>query len=102
MPCSKKSLSTLLRVPAGRRIALNDANAASTHGWQRDVAERITASTLRKMHDLQSKLYADGRYALLVILQSVDGGGKDSTIRRVCGAFNPQGCTVTAFKEPSR
>lgn len=54
------------------------------------------------MHDLQSKLHAEGRYDLSVILQSVDGGGKDSTIRRICGAVNPQGCTVTAFKEPSR
>lgn len=102
MPSAKKTLPTLLRAPTGRRIVLSDANAGLTHGWQRADAERVTAATLQKMHDLQAKLYADGRYALLLILQSVDGGGKDSTIRRVCGAFNPQGCAVTAFKEPSR
>ena len=46
-------------------------------------------------------MYADQRFAMLVALQAIDGGGKDSTIRRVFGAFNPQGCTVTAFKAPS-
>jgi PPK2 family polyphosphate:nucleotide phosphotransferase len=38
---------------------------------------------------------------MLVVLQAIDGGGKDSTIRRVFSAFNPQGCTVTAFKAPT-
>ena len=46
-------------------------------------------------------MYADQRFAMLVALQAIDGGGKDSTIRRVFGAFNPQGCTVTAFKAPT-
>jgi polyphosphate kinase 2 (PPK2 family) len=38
---------------------------------------------------------------VLVVLQAIDGGGKDSTIRHVFSAFNPQGCAVTAFKVPS-
>ncbi|MGI8509681.1 MAG: PPK2 family polyphosphate kinase [Gemmatimonadaceae bacterium] len=50
---------------------------------------------------LQNKLYADGRYALLIVLQGRDASGKDGTIRKVFGAFNPQGCVVTSFKEPS-
>ena len=46
-------------------------------------------------------MFADGRFGMLVALQAIDGGGKDSTIRRVFSAFNPQGCTVNAFKAPS-
>jgi PPK2 family polyphosphate:nucleotide phosphotransferase len=46
-------------------------------------------------------MFAQRRYSLLVVLQAIDGGGKDSTIRRVIGAFNPQGCAVTAFKKPT-
>jgi PPK2 family polyphosphate:nucleotide phosphotransferase len=46
-------------------------------------------------------MFADGRFGMLVVLQAIDGGGKDSTIRRVFSAFNPQGCTVTSFKVPS-
>ena len=60
-----------------------------------------TAENLVRLEELQYKMYADKRFAMLMVLQAIDGGGKDSTIRRVFGAFNPQGCTVTAFKAPS-
>jgi PPK2 family polyphosphate:nucleotide phosphotransferase len=98
----RADLPQLLRVRHGLRHTLRDAGAAQTHGWERLQADAVIADTLQRLHELQAKLYADGRYSLLLILQAVDGGGKDSTIRRVCGAFNPQGCTVTSFKEPSR
>jgi PPK2 family polyphosphate:nucleotide phosphotransferase len=55
----------------------------------------------KRMGELQFKLYADGRFALLVVLQAIDGGGKDGTVRSVFTAFNPQGCTVASFKAPS-
>src|SRR3989442_12341701 len=46
-------------------------------------------------------MFADHRHALLVVLQAMDAGGKDGTIRHVMTGFNPQGCRVTAFKRPS-
>src|SRR2546430_16323493 len=46
-------------------------------------------------------MFADHRHALLVVLQAMDAGGKDGTIRHVMAGFNPQGCRVTAFKRPS-
>ena len=55
----------------------------------------------QRLEELQYKMYADGRFAMLVVLQAIDGGGKDSTIRRVFSAFSPQGCTVVSFKVPS-
>lgn len=98
----RADLPELLRVRAVRRHRLRDADAAIVHGWERSQADSVTRQTLQRLHEWQAKLYADRRFALLLVLQGVDGGGKDSTIRRVCGAFNPQGCSVTSFKEPSR
>lgn len=67
-------------------------------------AEKMSSKFRKRLAALeaeQGKLYADGRYALLVVLQGRDASGKDGTIRKVFGAFNPQGCTVTSFREPS-
>ncbi|HVY81136.1 MAG TPA: polyphosphate kinase 2 family protein [Steroidobacteraceae bacterium] len=90
-----------LRVKPGERVRLDDANADRTHGWKKSDAEAVLEDMRRLLEDLQSKLYADGRFAMLVVLQATDGGGKDSTIKNVITAFNPQGCTVTSFKVPS-
>ncbi|MDQ2890541.1 MAG: polyphosphate kinase 2 family protein [Gemmatimonadota bacterium] len=56
---------------------------------------------LASLDKLQAKLYGDGRYAVLVVLQGRDAAGKDGSIRRVFSACNPQGCQVTSFKEPT-
>jgi PPK2 family polyphosphate:nucleotide phosphotransferase len=50
---------------------------------------------------LQYELYAENRQSLLIILQGLDASGKDGTIRHVLGMMNPQGCTVTGFKQPT-
>ena len=54
-----------------------------------------------RLEQLQRVFYADGRFALLVVLQGRDASGKDGTVRNVCGAFNPQGCRVTSFDVPT-
>lgn len=54
-----------------------------------------------RIGDLQRVFYADGRYALLIVLQGRDASGKDGTIRHVFHAVNPQGCDVTSFKAPT-
>lgn len=56
----------------------------------------------RKLHDLQYRMYAEQKRSLLICLQGRDASGKDGTIKHVLGAMNPQGCTVTGFKVPSR
>ena len=78
----------------------NAVEKAQVEDADKDKAAAATAENLGRLEELQYKMYADGRFAMLVALQAIDGGGKDSTIRRVFGAFNPQGCTVTAFKAP--
>jgi PPK2 family polyphosphate:nucleotide phosphotransferase len=100
-PVPRRDLPDRLRVRPGSRFKLVDAEAERCFGWDKEKALAATAENLVRLEELQYKMYADRRFAMLVALQAIDGGGKDSTIRRVFGAFNPQGCTVTAFKAPS-
>ena len=55
----------------------------------------------REIRDLQRKLYADDRFAVLFVFQAMDAGGKDSTIRSVFTGVNPAGFQVSSFKAPS-
>jgi PPK2 family polyphosphate:nucleotide phosphotransferase len=100
-PLTRRDIPAALRVVPGVRYRMRDVDAARSFGWEREAAELATVENLRRLGELQYKMYADGRHALLVVLQAIDGGGKDSTIRRVFSAFNPQGCAVTAFKAPT-
>ena len=96
-----ESLLKKLRVKPGAKVRLDDANADRTHGWKKTDAEAMLEATRKRLEELQNELYADGRFAMLIVLQATDGAGKDSTIKNVMTAFNPQGCTVTSFKGPS-
>lgn len=100
-PMARRDIPRTLHVVPGSRFRMRDADAARCFGWEREDAELATSENLRRLGELQYKMYADGRFAVLVVLQAIDGGGKDSTIRRVFSSFNPQGCTVTAFKAPT-
>jgi PPK2 family polyphosphate:nucleotide phosphotransferase len=63
--------------------------------------DAATAKQVERISDRQRVLYADGRFALLIVLQGRDASGKDGTIRKVFTAVNPQGCTVATFKAPT-
>jgi len=96
-----EALIEKLIVEPGKRTQLSDGDAASTHGWDKLVAKEVFDRQREELSKLQEKLYADGRFALLVVLQATDGGGKDSTVRDVFTSMNPQGCVVTSFKQPT-
>jgi PPK2 family polyphosphate:nucleotide phosphotransferase len=64
-------------------------------------ARAIMAEKLRELADAQELLYADDRYAILMIVQAMDAAGKDGTIKHVMSGVNPQGCQVFSFKRPS-
>jgi PPK2 family polyphosphate:nucleotide phosphotransferase len=98
---SGKSLIKELRVEPGSRVKLRDKDADRAFGWEKEAAEAAFAECREELTKLQYKLYADGRHAVLVVLQATDGAGKDSTIQHVMTAFNPQGCIVTSFKAPN-
>ncbi|MFP4090911.1 MAG: polyphosphate kinase 2 family protein [Cyclobacteriaceae bacterium] len=65
------------------------------------VAKEVRKGQIERLKQLQALLYADKRYALLLIFQGIDASGKDSTIKHVMSGVNPQGCRVVSFAEPS-
>jgi PPK2 family polyphosphate:nucleotide phosphotransferase len=90
--------------PVSRRtpLSLDDRSAARPADlFEGDELKEQTNKLLERLTELQAMLYADGRYALLVVLQARDAGGKDGTVRKVFGACNPLGCQVTSFKAPT-
>jgi len=89
-------------VRPGRRLRLRAVDPGDTRGLDsHDEAREQLASDLERLRELQKLLVADGRHALLVVLQAMDTGGKDGTIRHVMSGLNPAGCAVTSFKVPS-
>ena len=88
--------------PPGKAFHLDeiDPGDSGQFGRKKDAAAE-TKKNLKRLQELQEMLYAQGRHALLVVLQGMDAGGKDGTIKHVMGAFNPQGVRVTSFKVPT-
>jgi PPK2 family polyphosphate:nucleotide phosphotransferase len=91
------------RVEPGDKVHLDKVDTRSTDGAPGDKAE--TESALQELKDdlagLQERLYAEGKQSLLVVLQAMDAGGKDGTIKHVFEGFNPASCRVVSFKVPS-
>ena len=77
-------------------------DSASTKGVEdkKDARGRL-ADLTALLDDLQYKLYAEAKTALLVVIQAMDTGGKDGVIRKVFGPINPQGVDVASFKRPT-
>jgi PPK2 family polyphosphate:nucleotide phosphotransferase len=90
------------RVEPGERMRLADVDPDESEGYQRkkDVAEELKRHRDR-IADLQARLYGEQRRSLLIVLQAMDTGGKDGTIKGVFQGVNPQGCQVWSFKAPS-
>jgi PPK2 family polyphosphate:nucleotide phosphotransferase len=63
--------------------------------------KKLLASHITALSDLQNILYAQNRYAILLIIQAMDAAGKDSIIKHVMSGVNPQGCEVFSFKHPT-
>jgi PPK2 family polyphosphate:nucleotide phosphotransferase len=95
-----KNLARDLIVKPGSKIKLEKFDAGNTFGLDKaSAADRLTKN-LERLSALQYMLYAEGRRSLLVVLQGIDAGGKDGTIRHVMTGLNPQGVDVTSFKVP--
>jgi len=90
-------------IEPGADVDLAGVDPRGTGGAPGDKAEtRAASAALRaELDELQAKLMAEQRRSLLVVLQALDAGGKDGTIRSVFEGVNPQGCRVTGFKVPS-
>jgi len=91
------------RIEPGTRVRLADHDPDDTAGFdgdKRDGKERCE-EIVERLDALQELMYAEGKHRLLVVLQAMDAGGKDGTIRSVIGGLNPQGVKVHGFKKPT-
>jgi PPK2 family polyphosphate:nucleotide phosphotransferase len=95
------NLRKALRVEPGSKVRLDELDPEATHGHDKDGSEGDLKAGLRRLADLQDRLWAEQKHPILVVLQGIDAAGKDGTIRHVMSAFNPQGCPVTPFKAPT-
>jgi PPK2 family polyphosphate:nucleotide phosphotransferase len=90
------------RVDNGKKFRLKDFEPDDTSGVKsRKQAEKVLPLGIERMVDLQDKLYAQDRWAILLIFQAMDAAGKDGVIKHVMSGVNPQGCQVYSFKQPS-
>jgi PPK2 family polyphosphate:nucleotide phosphotransferase len=101
-PTMADTFAQRFRVAPGKPVKLAKRDPAHASAFpDRDTAEAQTKADAKAINEWQDKLYAEGRRALLVILQGTDTSGKDGTIRRVFNDTGPLGVTVTAFRRPS-
>lgn len=91
------------RISKGSDFRLADFDPGDTCGLDIDKsdAKELLAAGVKRLAKLQERLYADGRWAILAVLQGLDTAGKDGVIKHVLSGINPQGCEVHSFKQPS-
>lgn len=106
----RKDIIDLFRVPTDGKVRLKDYNPCwkQTPEFEefgkeavKERAQQTLAQNLADLAEAQELLYADDRYAVLIVLQAMDAAGKDGTIKHVMSGVNPQGCQVFSFKKPS-
>jgi PPK2 family polyphosphate:nucleotide phosphotransferase len=92
------------RIDKPRHFRLARHEPAECFGLSPDADEvkNMLADGIARLEKLQQRLYADGRWSVLIVFQGMDAAGKDSAIKHVMSGVNPQGCEVHGFKEPSK
>src|SRR6187455_2020976 len=107
MPRDKKKspeVARSYRIEDGSKFRLSDFDPGDTNGLG-DIDKASAEGRLREgvevLSELQEKLYAQDRWAMLLVFQAMDAAGKDGTIAHVMSGVNPQGVEVFSFKQPS-
>lgn len=89
-------------VQPGIRVNLAGYDPGYTAGYEsKSKTKAQLKDNVKRLQKLQALQWAEGKHALLIILQAMDAGGKDGTIKHVMRGVNPQGCQVTSFKVPT-
>jgi PPK2 family polyphosphate:nucleotide phosphotransferase len=91
------------RVTDGDKFKLKDYDPGDTGDvdFDKKDGKELLEVGVKKLASLQERLYAEGRWAILMVLQGIDTAGKDGAIKHVMSGINPQGCSVHSFKQPS-
>jgi PPK2 family polyphosphate:nucleotide phosphotransferase len=94
-------LATHYRI-TNSRFRMKDVDPGDTLGLDmKEQAGDLLKSGIERLAELQERMYAQDRWALLLVFQALDAAGKDGTIKHVMSGINPQGCQVSSFKRPS-
>lgn len=97
-----EKLASKFRIEDGKKFKLKDFDPADTANWRsKEHAATALQEGVERTAELQDRLYAQDRWALLLIFQAMDAAGKDGAIKHVMSGVNPQGCQVYSFKVPS-
>ena len=83
------------------KIKLSDISTRAPKDWDKAATKEKTERIIEELDELQNLLFAEGKHCVLVIIQGMDGSGKDGVIRNVMGNMNPQGVTVKSYKAPT-
>src|SRR5947208_1933839 len=96
------NLEKRFHVRAHEKVNLSKRDPGDTAGFtNEEKCQAALAKNVKDLFELQTLLAASSEYAVLIVLQAMDAGGKDGTIRHVMTGLNPQGCRVTSFKVPN-
>jgi polyphosphate kinase 2 (PPK2 family) len=100
-----KEVAEPFRVTKGKKFRLKDVDPGNTLDFTADEdkarAKEVLAAGVAALAELQETLYAQDKWAVLVLFQAMDAAGKDGAIEHVMSGLNPQGCQVYSFKSPS-
>jgi len=98
-------LAKPFRITKGKNFRLKDVDPDDTLEFTKEAdkprAKEALATGVTALAELQDKLYAQDKWAVLLIFQAMDAAGKDGAIKHVMSGVNPQGCQVYSFKSPS-
>ncbi|MGD9891922.1 MAG: polyphosphate kinase 2 family protein [Dehalococcoidia bacterium] len=90
------------RIPPGSEVSLAQFPTADTSGFEdKDQATAVMSADIERLRDLQELFYADGRFAVLLVLQGMDTSGKDGTVKHLSSGISLVGAEMTNFKAPS-
>jgi PPK2 family polyphosphate:nucleotide phosphotransferase len=100
-----RKIASPFRVTKGESFRLKDVDPSDTLDFtkkeHKPLAKEVLAMGVAALSDLQDRLYAQDKWAVLLIFQAMDAAGKDGAIKHVMSGVNPQGCQVFSFKAPS-
>ncbi len=83
------------------QIKLSDISTRAPKEWDKKETKDKIDVIIKELDELQNLLFAEGKHSVLVVIQGMDGSGKDGVIRNVLGNMNPQGVTVKSYKAPT-
>jgi len=94
-------LGKQLRVKPGGPVELSKRDPSQTFGWEKSAVAKHLEQNVARLAELQFRLFAESRQAVLIVLQGMDASGKDGTVRHVMSGLNPASCRVESFKVPT-